>query len=556
MKSFLQRNHRLVFYTAWLFLTLAQSGLTELQDDEAYYWVYSRFLDWGYFDHPPMTAMLVKMGYAVFHNELGVRLLFAILNLCSLLIIEQLIEKKNSILFYGIVLSIAVFQLAGFNAVPDTPLIFFTALFFWCFKKYQQRQSTWHTFLLGFISALLLYSKYHAVLIILFTFISCAKLFTRYQTYMAGLIALLLYAPHLWWQYQHDWVSFRYHLFESNVNPYKVSFSVEYIIGQFLLAGPIAGFILLPAAFIYKPQSAFEKALKFTMIGIFGFFFLSSFRGKVEANWTSPALVSIIILAHQYLNEKTIWQRIFLKTVPISLAVILLFRIAMIEDVFPLKAIKQRYHSWKYWPQYMKQKTNGKYIVFNNSYQRASKYWFYSGQMTYSLNLYKQRKNNFNFWPIEDSLLGKPVYVLDKYDLWRFPDSLKTPLGYIGYRFDSSFISFAKIQVEVTNDKLKCNQGDSILLQYKFQIPEKHTQFIQSHQALNDTTRIGVLDNEGIWIKDIFTKISLHDVLNNPAGILKLYPDLPSGNYQLLFAINSGANYPTHNSRKIKLQVH
>ncbi len=51
-----------------------QSGLTELQDDEAYYWVYSHFLDWGYFDHPPMTALLIKMGYAIFHNELGVRL--------------------------------------------------------------------------------------------------------------------------------------------------------------------------------------------------------------------------------------------------------------------------------------------------------------------------------------------------------------------------------------------------------------------------------------------------------------------------------------------------
>jgi hypothetical protein len=53
MKLFLQKNHRLVFYGIWLLLGLMQAGLTELQDDEAYYWVFSRYLDWGYFDHPP-----------------------------------------------------------------------------------------------------------------------------------------------------------------------------------------------------------------------------------------------------------------------------------------------------------------------------------------------------------------------------------------------------------------------------------------------------------------------------------------------------------------------
>ena len=91
----------------------------------------------------------------------------------------------------------------------------------------------------------------------------------------------------------------------------------------------------------------------------------------------------------------------------------------------------------------MREKTKGLPVVFSNSYQRASKYWFYSGQPTYSLNLYKERKNNYNFWPLEDSLLGKPVYYLDKYDLWRFKDSLQTSIGWVGYKYDSSFASFA-----------------------------------------------------------------------------------------------------------------
>ena len=100
MRSFLQRHHRLLFYISWIILGLIQSRATELLDDEAYYWVYSKFLDWGYFDHPPLVALLIKMGYSIFQNELGVRLFFLLLNVLSLFLIERLIEKKGSFLFY------------------------------------------------------------------------------------------------------------------------------------------------------------------------------------------------------------------------------------------------------------------------------------------------------------------------------------------------------------------------------------------------------------------------------------------------------------------------
>jgi 4-amino-4-deoxy-L-arabinose transferase-like glycosyltransferase len=149
MKGVFQKNHRLIFYGLWLLLTLIQSGLTELQDDEAYYWIYSHYLDWGYFDHPPMIAVLVKLGYAIFPNELGVRLFPLLLNIFTLVIIGKLIERKNPLLFYGIALSIAVIQVTGFIAVPDIPLLFFTALFFLCYKNFCRSATCTTTLLLG-----------------------------------------------------------------------------------------------------------------------------------------------------------------------------------------------------------------------------------------------------------------------------------------------------------------------------------------------------------------------------------------------------------------------
>lgn len=553
-RSFIAKHHRLLFYACWLLLGLMQAALTELQDDEAYYWVYGQYLDWGYFDHPPMIGVLVKMGYAIFPNELGVRLLPLLLNLLSLVLIEKLINRKNPLLFYGIALSIAVIQITGFIAVPDTPLIFFTALFFWFYKKFTDQSSLLNTFLLGLSIALLFYSKYHAVLIVLFTVLSNLKLFTRYQTYLAGIIALLLFAPHLWWQYQHDWVSIRYHLFESNVNPYKFSYTTDYIIGQLLLPGPIAGFILLPAAFLYRPKTVVERALKFTLIGIYGFFLLSSFRGKVEGNWTSPALVCLVVLAHQFLLDRPRWQKILYRLLPVTLLLVLFARVVMIEDIVPMKAIRSRYHAWEHWPAEMKKQTQGLPIIFNNSYQRASKYWFYSGQPTYSLNLYQERKNNYNLWPLEDSLLGKPVYVLDIFDMWKYTDSMKTPIGKVGYRYDPAFVSFAKIHIAVEPKKVSINNGQSFELRWKAEVPAHYANFIQSNPSTEDTIRIGFFKT-GKWQKDVFTTLTPLQLVNEKEGMISVNPQLPAGKYYMRIAINRGKRYPTHNSDKIDLII-
>lgn len=554
MKQLLAKNHRILFYGLWLLLGLLQAGLTELQDDEAYYWVFSRYPDWGYFDHPPMTALLVKIGYAIIPNELGIRLFPLLLNIFSLAIIERLTENKNPFLFYAIALSMAVIQLTGFVAVPDIPLIFFTALFFWCYKKFTAVQSVLHTFLLGLSIAFLLYSKYHAVLIVFFALLSNLKLFTKYQLYVAATFSLLLFAPHLWWQYQHDWVSFRYHLFESNVNAYKFSFTTDYILGQLLLAGPVAGFILLPAAVLYNTKTKTERALRFTLIGIYAFFLLSSFRGKVEGNWTSPALVAVIILAHQYLNERQHWQKWLYRLLPVTLLLVLFARVVMIVDVLPVKAIQTRYHAWKQWPQEMREKTKGLPVVFSNSYQRASKYWFYSGQMTYSLNLYKERRNNYNFWPVEDSLLGKPVYFLDIWDLWRFPDSMKTPIGFVGYKYDSAFISFSKVKINTPLKKIQIKENEEMSIICTITAPEHYKRFINGPGSASDTIRIGIY-KAGKWQQDIFTGISLKRAIEQKSISLSINPALKPGNYFLRFAINHQFYPPTHNSEKIELVV-
>jgi hypothetical protein len=368
--------------------------------------------------------------------------------------------------------------------------------------------------------------------------------------YAAAIIAFLLFLPHLWWQNQHNWISFRYHLFESNVNPYKFSYTTDYILGQLLLAGPIAGFFLWPASFLYRTKDSFERALKFTAVGFFLFFLLSTLKGKVEPNWTSPAIIPVMVLAHHYLLQKEAWRTWLLRLLPVTLVITVAFRVIMVADLIPVQAIVERYHAWERWPQALAQKTKPYPVVFNNSYQRASKYWFYSGQMTYSLNKFDDRRNNYNFWPVEDSLLGKPVYIFDIYGINRFPDSIKAPLFTVGYRFDSSYQAFAKIQFRSRD--YTANAGDSLRLHFTLDVPAHYGAYLNTHPEVNE--KIAIVIYEGREpVKIIEAPFQLQQVIRDGIDSWTLFPALPKGEYFFRFGVMSDSELYSHNSEKINL---
>src|SRR5882762_567077 len=50
------------------------AAVTPLSADEAYYWLWSKHLAGGYYDHPPAIAFIVRIGTEFFGNtSLGVR---------------------------------------------------------------------------------------------------------------------------------------------------------------------------------------------------------------------------------------------------------------------------------------------------------------------------------------------------------------------------------------------------------------------------------------------------------------------------------------------------
>lgn len=549
MNLFFQKHHRLLFYSSWLLLALAQAASTELIADEAYYWVYSRFPAWGYFDHPPMIAFIIKSGYAIFHNELGVRLICALLSTFTILITESLTERKNPFLFYTIVLSIGVLQIAGFLAVPDTPLLFFTALFFYTYRSFIKNTNWKNTLLLAIAISLLFYTKYHGLLIVLFTFLSNIKLFTRWQTWLAGLFVLILYAPHLLWQWDHDWVSIRYHLFESNVNAYKFSYTTDYLLGQILLSGPLAGFILLPAAFIYKVKNQTEKALKFTLIGVYLIFLVSSFRGKVEVNWTMPALIPLIILSHQFIIDKISWIKPLRIIAFVSLLLIIAARIYLVVDIGPDNSLKGRFHN-KDWAKTIADKTGDVPVVFYNSYQRASLFWFYSGKPSHSHNSYSDRKSNYNFWPTESNLLGKKVFIADIYGINTFSDSAKTKKGWVGFSYDSMYAALGGIRMMIKQKSIDLD-STHVTINITPHVPGEYQNFLQFHPDINGMLFVGIFKGKNI-VKEFNLEIPAQEITKQRSSFdISIARRLPHGKYDIRLGIKVKNYFITHNSETI-----
>jgi hypothetical protein len=554
MQNALQRDHRLLFYSGWALLSIIQAANTELFDDEAYYWVYSRFIDWGYFDHPPMIAALIKAGYAIFHNELGVRLLILILNTATIFFVHQLTYKKDDRLFYAVAGSIAVAQIGGMIAVPDTPLLFFIVLFYWLYQRFLQFNNITSAILLGLCMACMLYSKYHGVLVIGLVLLSNLKLFANKYTYVSLLVCMVLFAPHIYWQYRHNFPSVQFHLFERNAADYKFKFTTEYLLGQIAFAGPVIGWLLLWAAFRYKPVSAVERAMKYTMVGTYIAFLVSTYKGRVEANWTIPALIPLMVLSHRYFIQHYQLQKWVYRSIPITLLLVVAVRLYIMAWFPPISWItRNEFHGNREWTNEMHKKAGNLPVVFVNTYQMASKYWFYSGVPAFSLNSPYYRRNNYNLWPVEDSLIGKTVYVdvphngkdyewLFKPNGWLFPKE----------GVYKGFYSFSRVLF--TGIKCTVWQKGSVQINTNVSVPENYSIFFQQ-PSYSETPICLVLYENGDVKKIINTGSTVRQLTGSGFELRVNIPaDVAAKNYSARLCIGTILpGFPTINSTEFEL---
>ncbi|MEZ4826323.1 MAG: glycosyltransferase family 39 protein [Bacteroidia bacterium] len=453
----------------WFLVNAFQAVFTELFHDEAYYWMYSQHPDWGYFEHAPMIAVMIRAGSWLFSGEWGVRFFSVLMGVGALGLTWKMTDQKNPLFFFVLVFSMIMVHVGGFLAVPDSPYIFFTALFLYQYKRFLKAESLKNTLGLALVVTLLIYSKYHGVMVLFFTLLSNLRLLRKWQFWVIVGVSTLLFIPHLNWLIQNDFGTFRYHLLQRPRGHFPMETFFNFMLGQVLFAGPLMGIPVIVGGFLYRAEGEFERTLKFVFTGILSFLLLFSINSWIEANWAAGAYIPGMILAYQFLERNEKWKQWVWRLAVPGWVLFFLLRIYLAVNIFPeLRQFRREFHGWDEWAMQMDSLANGNPVVFTDTYQLPSKYAFYTGgNPTHALNTFTYHTNSFDLWDGEEQVRDKRVlYVSNTF--CGGCDSLTTRYGDKFYfRTEDHFQVFRKLRIEPVNLPDEWHHGDSLRVQVK-----------------------------------------------------------------------------------------
>jgi dolichol-phosphate mannosyltransferase len=204
-----------------LALRLAYLGLIDLIPEEAYYWNYAQHLDFGYLDHPPLVAWLIRLGTLAFgHSEFAVRI-----GALACWLVAAGFAYGLARAAYGraaglaalLLLSVLPYFFAvGLVMTPDAPLVaaWSGALFFLARALLFGRARAWWG--AGACLGIGLLSKYSigllgvAALCFVLGDPPSRRWLRRPEPYAAAALAALLFSPVIVWNAEHGWASFAF----------------------------------------------------------------------------------------------------------------------------------------------------------------------------------------------------------------------------------------------------------------------------------------------------------------------------------------------------------
>ena len=276
---------------------------TPLSYDEAYYWLWSRHLASGYYDHPPLIAFLIRGGTALFGDtSIGVRFLPWLLSATA----SWAVWRAGAILLkneYAGALAVLIFNLMpmigveSLVATPDAPEIAAAAwLLFAAAKIADGGRGAWWI-AVGIAAGFALLSKFTAFFLGVGILAWLALVprerhwFASFWPYLGGTIALLMLFPVVLWNAEHGWISFAAQFGRIEAGGLTLRYLGEFLVGQLALATPsiailgVAGIVM-----ILRSRDAMysERALLVAMIAPATIYFLwHSLHDRVQGNWPS-----------------------------------------------------------------------------------------------------------------------------------------------------------------------------------------------------------------------------------------------------------------------------
>ncbi|CAN5534440.1 glycosyltransferase family 39 protein [soil metagenome] len=294
-------------------LRLIAAAWTPLTFDEAYYWMWSKHLAGGYYDHPPMVAVVIRLGTMIGGDtQLGVRLVSVLLGLPM----SWAVYRTAMLLFGGhrvastttLLLNATMMAAAGTMIVtPDAPVLVASSFVLFTLAKVLAtgRGAWWLA--VGLAVGAALASKYTALFFgpaILLWLVLVPKLRRWLWSpwpYLGGLVALAVFSPVILWNADHHWVSFIKQLGRARMEHFNPAFIAELIPNQIAFATPLVFILGVMGLYALLRRDDGAWAARTLINTIFWtitlYFAWHALHSRVEANWFAPVYPALAIAA-------------------------------------------------------------------------------------------------------------------------------------------------------------------------------------------------------------------------------------------------------------------
>ncbi|MGK0290697.1 MAG: 4-amino-4-deoxy-L-arabinose transferase-like glycosyltransferase [bacterium] len=307
----------LVHFVLWLCLSL----ILDVHPDMADHWQWSRHLSFGYYDHPPVVAFTMRMVTAVLGNtefamNFGAILFSTIILYLCYLVGRVYYDEKTALIFAVLLEGTPYFSAASVFWHIDQPFMVTWLLGLFTVGKYLKEKNDNWILIFGIVGGLGFLSKYVFILFFLSLFFwiiftkEQRKLLLNWRTYAACIIAVIIFSPNLYWNYQRDWITFVHNLekgegasFGENLFPF--------LLGHIVLFSVIFSssfwIQLFRRKLFSKEFTSSESFLLTTALVPAIFFTLSSLKGsRMDPHWLNVSYFSGFLLLANYISRVTI----------------------------------------------------------------------------------------------------------------------------------------------------------------------------------------------------------------------------------------------------------
>lgn len=404
-----------------------------LTGDEAYYWEWSRHLAFGYVDHPPVVAWTIRafawLGATTFAVRLGFVLCGVVAAVAGAAAATRLAKGDKRA---GAVTALAfavtpLFSMAFGSATPDGPFLAFWTVALWLAIRALQERRRIDFVWLGVALGMALLSRMFSFAL-LFGIVMYALAPSRRHLWRDGLgmtvaLAAAVYAPFVWWNAAHDWLTFDFTFVGRHVSQFKIGRPLSLYLVQ---AGAYS-----PGLFVGALIVAFRgnALLKWTALPLIALLTLLSFIEPVEIHWIFGPYASLCIgLGPAYVSlaqrARVIWASA--SVVPALLLLPLLFYAAVapgeVYQQFRNTGSTLRntgpFEIFTYWPlaQDVKRLADANdAVVMTDGYGLSSVIDFYAGVTPIVIGYNWQGRESRN-WYKDDERPRRAIFV-DKEEL-------------------------------------------------------------------------------------------------------------------------------------------